>query len=218
MFTGIIEEVGRLRSLQKGEKSARMTLTAGTILGDVREGDSIAVNGVCLTVVSFGSESFTVDVSPESLRVTTLGDLRPGDPVNLERAMQAGGRFGGHIVSGHVDGVGTLVRRTSVGNATVMVFEAPQEVLEVSIPKGSIAVEGISLTLNEVGSKTFSVSIIPHTSRMTTLTHKKVGERVNLEGDLIGKYVHRFTTLREGGQASENKGLDQGFLAEHGFI
>ncbi|NOY53265.1 MAG: riboflavin synthase [Deltaproteobacteria bacterium] len=218
MFTGIIEEIGEIAELHTGAESARMTVKAKTVLKDVRPGDSIAVSGACLTVVQFNKTSFTVDVSPETLSATILGDFRPGDRVNLERAIPAVGRFGGHLVSGHVDGIGRLTDRRPVGNAVIMTFQAPEEILRSSIPKGSIAIDGVSLTLNELKAKTFTVSIIPHTLRKTTLEKKLVGSRVNLEGDLIGKYVYRFLDLREEGSKDAGRGIDSGFLAEHGFM
>ncbi len=218
MFTGIIEEIGVVASLQSGAEGARMTVKAKTVLKDVRLGDSIAVSGACLTVVRFNETSFTVDISPETLSATILGECRPGVRVNLERALPAAGRFGGHLVSGHVDGIGTLTGRRPAGNAVVMTFEAPEELLRASIPKGSIAIDGISLTLNEVGAETFTVSIIPHTLGKTTLEQKGIGSRVNLEGDLIGKYVRRFLDQREEETNDAGRGIDPGFLAEHGFL
>ncbi len=217
MFTGIIEEIGRMRVVNSGEKSARMTLEARTVLEGVALGDSIAVNGVCLTVVSYDAGSFTVDVSPESLRSTTLGELRPGDRVNLERALQAGGRFGGHMVSGHIDGVGRVRSMRQEGNATVIDFSAPPEILELSVPKGSIAVDGISLTINALDASSFSVSIIPHTGEWTTLLNRRVGDRVNLESDMIGKYVYRFLNRQNQEQGESKTELSMGFLSEHGF-
>ncbi len=217
MFTGIIEEIGRMRVVKSSEKSARMTLEARTVLEDVTLGDSIAVNGVCLTVVAHDGVSFTADISPESLRATTLGELRRGDPVNLERALRAGGRFGGHMVSGHVDGVGRMTGMTQEGNATVIAFSAPREILELSVPKGSIAVDGISLTINELDASSFSVSIIPHTGEWTTLLRKRVGDRVNLESDMIGKYVYRFLSRRKREDGGGETPLSMDFLSEHGF-
>ncbi len=217
MFTGIVEEIGRMRVVKSGEKSARMTLEAHTVLEEVSLGDSIAVNGVCLTVVSYDARAFTVDVSPETLRSTTLGELRPGDAVNLERALPARGRFGGHMVSGHVDGVGRVSTITREGNATVITFSAPPAILELSVPKGSIAVDGISLTINTLDASTFSVSIIPHTGERTTLLNRRPGDRVNLESDLIGKYVHRFLSRRNQEGGGHDAGLSMDFLSEHGF-
>jgi riboflavin synthase len=217
MFTGIVEEIGRLRSVNPAEKSARMTLEARTVLEDIHLGDSIAVCGACLTVVSFDSGSFTVDISPETLRATTLGGLKSGDPVNLERAMQAGGRFGGHMVSGHVDGVGTLTQKKQEGNAWVVTFSAPGEILDLSVPKGSVAVDGISLTINELGEDFFTVSIIPHTLQMTTLGNKTVGSSVNLESDLIGKYIQRILSRQGHAKGETGAKIDMGYLSEHGF-
>ncbi len=218
MFTGIIEEVGRIRSITKTDKSAQMTIEAHAILEEMHQGDSVAVSGPCLTVVAFDASSFIVDISPETLRTTMLGELRSGDPVNLERAMQAGGRFGGHMVSGHVDGIGTLTRKREEGNALVLTFSAPREVLDISISKGSIAIDGISLTINSVEEDSFSVSIIPHTARMTTLGDKGIGSRVNLESDLIGKYIERILSRKGESRGKKEKSLDMGFLSEHGFM
>ncbi len=216
MFTGIVEEIGLVRFVTPGEKSARLTFAARTVLEDMHPGDSISVSGVCLTVVSFDSGSFTVDVSPETLSTTILGDLKPGDSVNLERAIQAQGRLGGHLVSGHVDGVGVLMDRKPEGNAIVMTVSAPKEILDLSVPKGSIAVDGISLTINEINPTSFSVSVIPHTAKRTTLADKKIGSRVNLESDLIGRYVRKF--LAERGEVEKQTGnIDIRFLSEHGF-
>ncbi len=217
MFTGIIEEVGQVKGLEAGAGQFRLTVAASTILEDAHLGDSIAVNGACLTVVAFGRNHFTVDVSQETLTKTTIETLRPGDPVNLERAMLAGGRFGGHMVSGHVDGVGTLREKKRVGNAWVLTFTAPGEILDLSVPKGSIAIDGISLTLNTLGNDSFSVTVIPHTASVTTLEKKAIGSPVNLESDLIGKYVHRILERKEGGESHKETALDMGFLSEHGF-
>ncbi|MDX1764838.1 MAG: riboflavin synthase [bacterium] len=217
MFTGIIEEIGQVKRLEAGAGQFRLTVGAATILEDVHLGDSIAINGACLTVVAFGGDHFTVDVSPETLTKTTTEALKPGDPVNLERAMAAGGRFGGHMVSGHVDGVGMLKEKARDGNAWVLTFSAPREILDLSVPKGSIAIDGISLTLNTLGADSFSVTVIPHTAQMTTLEKKGTGTAVNLEGDLIGKYVHRILERMGGGEKMKGRSLDLGFLSEHGF-
>ncbi len=218
MFTGIIEEIGRVRFLKKAGDSAQMSLEARAILEDIHIGDSISVSGACLTVVEAISNAFTVDISPETLSATTLGEIKPGDPVNLERAIKAGGRFGGHMVSGHVDGVGALLRKTEQGNAQVLTFSAPGEILEISVPKGSMAVDGVSLTINEIGEESFSVAVIPHTVRMTTLGARGIGCRVNLESDLIGKYIQRILSRRDEGRQSAPGKIDLGFLSEHGFI
>jgi riboflavin synthase len=217
MFTGIVEEMGKMRAVKAAQNSAQMTIEAKSVLQDVHPGDSIAVSGACLTVVSFDGGSFTVDVSPETLRMTTLGSLKPGDPVNLERAMAAGGRFGGHLVSGHVDGMGRLKEKQQEGNAWVMAFQAPQEIINLSVPKGSIAVDGISLTINELGEDFFTVSIIPHTLERTALGKRGVGIPVNLESDLIGKYIQRILSLQGGKRNHETSRIDRNFLSEHGF-
>ncbi len=214
----MIEEIGRIRSIKQSDKSAQMTIEAHTVLEGIHLGDSIAVSGPCLTVVAFDASSFTVDISPETFRATILGEMRFGDPVNLERAMQAGGRFGGHMVSGHVDGIGTLAQKREEGNALVLTFSATREILDISIPKGSIAVDGISLTINDVSEDSFSVSIIPHTARMTTLGDKGIGSRVNLESDLIGKYIERILNRKGESSGKKEKSIDMGFLSEHGFM
>jgi riboflavin synthase len=214
MFTGIIEELGRLVRTDRGVESARLYIEARTVLEDVRLGDSIAVNGVCLTVAEFGTGRFVADVMAETLRRTNLGELRPGDRVNLERALRLGERLGGHLVSGHVDGVGTIVGRDARGIAQVFRIRAPETVLRYVIEKGSVAVDGISLTVVDLDAESFRVSIIPHTAAMTTLGFKQVGDRVNLEADMIAKYVERML----GAHRETNSRLDVGFLARHGFL
>jgi riboflavin synthase len=214
MFTGIVEELGTLRRSERGPVSARLHIEARTVLGGVRLGDSIAVNGVCLTVAEFETGRFVADVMAETLRRTNLGELRPGDRVNLERAMRLGDRLGGHLVSGHVDGVGTIVGREPHGIALVFRIRTPGQVLRYVIEKGSVAVDGISLTVIDLDAESFRVSIIPHTAEMTTLGFKQVGEKVNLEADLIAKYVEKML-----GAHRDSKGkLDTGFLARHGFL
>ena len=201
MFTGLIEEVGRLRSVRRQGEAMVLTISAGKVLEDARVGDSIAVNGVCLTVVSFDSGSFTVDVMPETFRRTNLHALSPGAPVNLERAMRAGGRFGGHFVQGHVDGTGVVVSRTPEANAVVFGIRPNNTSLfRYLVPQGSVAVDGISLTVVSAdrGTGMFTVSIIPHTLRGTTLGERKPGDVVNLECDLLGKYVDHLLALRLG--------------------
>jgi riboflavin synthase len=197
MFTGIIEEMGVVQALNRLNHSARMTILASVVLEDLRVGDSITVNGVCLTVTSKTNKEFMVDVSPETMSVTRLGSLKAGDAVNLERALQMGSRLGGHWVSGHIDGVGTIRSRRKEENAVLLSIEAPREVLRYCIPKGSIAVDGVSLTINRLTEKEFEVAIIPHTAERTTLGIKGVGEGVNLECDLIGKYVERLLLSEE---------------------
>ncbi len=195
MFTGIIEEVGRVVSVRKGAQSCVLTVQASTVLTDVHLGDSIATNGVCLTVTDFTRTTFSADVMHETLDRSSLGALRPGSPVNLERAMLAGGRFGGHIVSGHIDGTGTIRAIKEDDNAVWYTIDAPRDIVLFIVEKGSIAIDGISLTVARVDASSFSVSIIPHTRAETNLTSKRVGDIVNLENDVIGKYVERLLTM-----------------------
>jgi len=191
MFTGLIEELGAAQALERGLSSATLTILARQVTDGMRVGDSVTVNGVCLTVVRLVDHGFAVEVSPETLRVTTLGGLSPGDGVNLERAMRLGDRLGGHLVSGHVEAVGRVVGRATEGNAIIVTIEAPREVMRYCVPKGSVTVDGVSLTINALTEKTFSVAIIPHTASITTLGLKPQGALVNLESDLIAKYVER---------------------------
>lgn len=212
MFTGIIEEIGTVRRIEHGAKGARLTIQAKTVLEDTRIGDSIATNGVCLTVVSMTGDSFSADVMAESLRRSSLGTLQGGSPVNLERAMAANGRFGGHIVSGHIDGTGTIASQKREDNAVWVKIKTPAPLLRYIVEKGSIAIDGVSLTVAAVTDTDFSVSIIPHTGAQTILLGKKPGDPVNLECDVIGKYVEKLTTPHKTGGISTN------FLAENGFL
>lgn len=191
MFTGIIEEVGQIASIRKGAHSCVLTVRAHKVLEDVHLGDSIATNGVCLTVTDFTGSTFSADVMHETLNRSSLGSLRVGSPVNLERAMAADGRFGGHIVSGHIDGTGVIASIKEDDNAVWYSIKTPPEILRLIVEKGSIAIDGISLTVASVDPGHFSVSIIPHTRAETNLVSKKVGDVVNLENDCIGKYVER---------------------------
>ena len=191
MFTGIIEDVGTVKSLKKGQSSAVFTIESDKIMDDVSVGDSIAVNGVCLTATSVGTNKFTADVMHETLKRSSLGDLVPGSRVNLERAMAVGGRFGGHIVSGNIEGTGTIKEFKREDNAIWVTIACDKKLLRYIIEKGSITIDGISLTVAVVTDSYFQVSIIPHTSSETTLTSKKVGDIVNLENDIIGKYVEK---------------------------
>ena len=212
MFTGIIEEIGTVRRIEHGAKGARLTIQAKTVLEDTRIGDSIATNGVCLTVVSMTGDSFSADVMAESLRRSSLGTLQGGAPVNLERAMAANGRFGGHIVSGHIDGTGTIASQKREDNAVWVKIKTPAPLLRYIVEKGSIAIDGVSLTVAAVTDTDFSVSIIPHTGAQTILLGKKPGDPVNLECDVIGKYVEKLTAPHKTGGISTN------FLAENGFL
>lgn len=212
MFTGIIEEVGKVRSIRTAASSCVLTIGADVVLRDVHIGDSIAVNGTCLTVCSFDKGSFSADVMPETMRRTNLGLLKNGSPVNLERAMAADGRFGGHIVSGHIDGTGRLVSYRREDNAVWVTISADAGILRYIVEKGSIAIDGISLTAARVTDTDFAVSIIPHTGEETTLLHKQAGDLLNLECDIIAKYVEKLCGAQRSG------GITEDFLAKHGFM
>lgn len=221
MFTGIVEEIGTLKTVQKGRNSAVLRIQAKKILEDVHIGDSIAVNGICLTVTEFSQNEFAADVMHETLNRTNLGQLHQGSPVNLERAMASNGRFGGHIVSGHVDGVGTISSITKDDNAIWYTFSAAPEILRYIVEKGSITIDGTSLTVAKVDSTSFAISAIPHTVAVTILGKKKVGDQVNLENDIIGKYVEKL--MQGGGQdcpanvEPKKGGITMDFLAANGF-
>lgn len=217
MFTGLIEEMGEVISIGKGVKSAEIGIKAEKVLEGVKLGDSIAVNGVCLTVTAFDRDRFTVDVMAETLRRSNLGNLSDRSKVNLERAVAVGDRLGGHIVSGHIDGKGKITEIVNEDIATWITIEPPYELLKYIVLKGSVAIDGISLTVAEVDEKSFKVSLIPHTKGETTLFSKKVGEEVNLEGDIVGKYVERLFFMREV-EESKNKGVTEDLLREAGFI
>ncbi len=214
MFTGIVEELGVVQALERGLQSAVLTVLARRVVNGLNVGDSITVNGVCLTVVRFTDQGFGVDVGPETLRVTTLGGLVPGDGVNLERAMRLGDRLGGHLVSGHVEAVGRVTSRATDGNAINLTIEAPREVLRYCIGKGSVTIDGVSLTITSLTEKTFGVMIIPHTAQATNLGLKPPGSSVNIEPDLIAKYVERLLT---GGDAKPEK-VDAEFLRKRGLL
>ncbi len=217
MFTGIVEEMGAVTALDKTLAGTRVTILASTVLADLKVGDSISVSGTCLTVVTKNERSFSVEVSPETLSVTTLGGLSGGTPVNLERAVKLNERIGGHLVAGHVDGIGTIRSRHQEGNAIVFGIEAPPEVLRYCVPKGSVTVDGISLTTNEVTDRAFSVAVIPHTATVTTLGLKQVNDSVNLESDLIGKYVERL--LQQRGHLSKTTPvIDKEYLQKKGLL
>lgn len=225
MFTGLIEEIGTMRRIERRGQAMVLTIGARRILADVKLGDSIAVNGACLTVIAFDANTFTVDVMPETFRRTTLERLGVGSPVNLERAMQAGGRFGGHIVQGHVDTTGAIVARTAQENAVVFrVAPHDRSVMRYVVPHGSITVDGISLTVVEADETLFSVSIIPHTLAETVLEGKKPGDEVNLECDVLGKYIERLLSYGSVSAAGaptgrgKSGGLTGSFLADHGFM
>lgn len=208
MFTGLVEEIGKVRTAHHD----RLAIGARRTIDGVKLGDSLAVNGVCLTVTAFSADSFTAEVMPETLRRSNLGQLRPGDEVNLERSLGAGAPMGGHFVQGHVDGTGQVVSMTREENAQIARISAPPEVLRYIVPQGFVAVDGVSLTVVDWEPGAFTVSLVPHTQVNITLTHKKRGDTVNLEVDIIGKYVERFLSTRQGSSITE------AFLAEQGFI
>lgn len=192
MFTGIIEEIGKVKAIARHANSIQLTVAVKKILSDIHVGDSICTNGVCLTVTTFDNVSYTADVMPETMNRTNFKDLRINDMVNVERAMPADGRFGGHIVSGHIDGTGVISKMTRDDKAIRVKIETRPEILRYIVEKGSITIDGISLTVTEVSNYDFGVSIIQHTQDETTLTKKKVGETVNLENDIVGKYIEKF--------------------------
>lgn len=216
MFTGIIEETGTVAGIFSGSRSGEITIKASAVLEGTKIGDSIAVNGVCLTVTKLTDSGFSADVMPETLRRTGLGSLRQGSPVNLERAMPADGRFGGHIVSGHIDGTGTIASMKRDENAVWVTVSAEKSVLRLIVEKGSIAIDGISLTVAGVTDESFSVSVIPHTGAQTTLLSKHPGDVVNLENDIIGKYVQRLMLPKK--EEKKPSKITEDFLYEHGFL
>ncbi len=216
MFTGIIEEIGQVRHVVSSRTSGEISLQAGRVLEGTRPGDSIAVNGVCLTASKILPDGFVADVMPETLRRTNLGMLSPGSSVNLERAMAADGRFGGHIVTGHIDGTGTIRAVQCEENAVWITVDAPRHILDLIVEKGSVAIDGISLTVAELTEHNFSVSLIPHTGERTILLSKKAGDPVNLENDIIGKYIQKLITVSAPAREPENR-ITEAFLREHGF-
>lgn len=217
MFTGIVEEVGTLKAIRKGVHSAVLEIQAKVVLEDIHLGDSIAVNGVCLTATSFSPSGFTADVMHETLNRSALSALQPGSRVNLERAMAANGRFGGHIVAGHVDGVGTVRRIEKDDNAIWYTIAAGPEILRYVVEKGSITIDGISLTVARVDSDSFAISAIPHTVSVTVLADRKPGDQVNLETDIIGKYVEKLLQPPPPAEEEKKSGITREFLTRYGF-
>ncbi|MCI8755483.1 MAG: riboflavin synthase [Oscillospiraceae bacterium] len=212
MFTGIIEEVGSLKKLQKEAAGAVFEISCKRVLEGLQIGDSIAANGVCLTATAFTSHSFTAAAMHETLRRSTLGNLHPGSPINLERAMAANGRFGGHMVAGHIDGTGTISNIEKDGNAVWYTLQASPQILRYIVEKGSVALDGISLTVAEVRADYFKVSVIPHTLAQTALAQKRTGDCVNIENDIIGKYVEKLL-----GTPQKSSGITKEFLSRYGF-
>ena len=216
MFTGIIEEIGTVTRIKKGQNSSVLSIQGSRIFEDLHMGDSVAVNGVCLTVSGLTSQSFDADTTSETLARTSLGALKPGSNVNLERAMSSNGRFGGHIVTGHVDGTGMISTIRRDDRTVWVTFSAGPEIMKYIIEKGSIAVDGISLTVASVNADSFSVAIIPHTEKSTTLLSKTQGESINLECDMIGKYIERFMTRMQN-KDQQKCVITEDYLTKAGF-
>ncbi len=218
MFTGIIEATGKIKSLQQIRSEWRLCVDVGGLdLADVSLGDSIAVNGCCLTVIEFDSKSFSADVSNETMGCTSLGLLKSGSRVNLEKAMLATSRFGGHIVSGHVDGIGELLSCETDGRSQRLSFRIPDELGKYIAAKGSICIDGTSLTVNEVEGDRFSINVIPHTQEETIIGDYQISQKVNLEVDLVARYLERLVLNKEEPADGKSAALDENFLAEHGF-
>ncbi len=215
MFTGIIAEMGQIKKIQPGAQSIRLTIKGKRVLELSKIGDSIAVNGVCLTVTQFEQDAFSADVMPETVRRTDLRALKAGDFVNLEPALRLGDSVGGHMVSGHVDGVGRIVSIRREDNALWITIEAHPSVLRYIVTKGSVALDGISLTVAEVDKSTFSVSLIPHTAQVTTIGRRQIGDLINIETDMIGKYIEKYVAAYEG---SKSQGVTMDLLEKNGFI
>ena len=213
MFTGIIEEVGHVKSLHRGAKSFTLEVEASTVMEGTQVGDSIATNGVCLTVTSLTGHGFTADVMPETVQRTALGELSAGSPVNLERALSLQTRLGGHIVSGHIDGTGRISDRRHDDTALWLTVECDSRLLRYIIEKGSITIQGVSLTVARVNDRSFAVSLIPHTQTATTLHQARIGDRVNLENDIIAKYVEKLL-----GKSNDTDNGIMAKLAANGFI
>ena len=220
MFTGIVEEIGTIEGIARGAQSAVLTIRASKVLEDTKIGDSIAVNGVCLTVTSLTKHSFTADVMHETRERSSLSSIREGSRVNLERAMQMGGRFGGHMVSGHIDGTGRITSIRKDDNAVWYTITASPKILRYIVEKGSVAIDGISLTVARVDGTSFSISAIPHTVAVTVLADRRDGDLVNLENDIIGKYVEKLLQPAEdsGTLTPAQNGLTAEFLAQNGFL
>jgi riboflavin synthase len=216
MFTGLVEEVGKIQTVTKFAKSSRIAIRASKILEDVKIGDSISTNGVCLTVTELGTDFFTADVMAETMRRSNLKNLISGAPVNLERALRLGDRLGGHMVSGHIDGTGIITEFQEEDNAVWITIKTSEALLRYIVEKGSIAMDGVSLTVAYVDKYIFKVSIIPHTKTATTLLQKKTGDEINLECDAMGKYIEKLLAPKE--EASVKENIDIDFLEKHGFL
>ena len=217
MFTGLIEVIGFVSKVERRGESTRIAFSSPWSLTEIKAGDSISVNGACLTVVGVDGKTFTADVSKETIGRTTLGELKPMDPVNLERPLTLSDRLGGHLVLGHIDGTATITGRQEEEGSITIAFRISEDLLPYMVEKGSVAIDGISLTVNELRENAFSVTIVPFTSQRTTIARKRVGDRVNVETDIIGKYVQRFLSGQNREERASKSGLDMEFLAKHGF-
>lgn len=218
MFSGIVEEMGAVQSVEKGVAGARIAILAVRIMEDIQIGDSIGVSGTCLTVVDTTESGFVTEATLETLNRTTLGSIMAGTPVNLERAVRLNARIGGHLVTGHVDGIGILRAREQQDKTLLLQFEGPEDILRYCVPKGSITIDGVSLTVNAVKAHTFDVAIIPHTAGVTTLGLKQAGDPVNLEADLIGKYVERLLQASGVVPAKAGPVIDRNYLQQRGLL
>ena len=221
MFTGIIEGLGAISAIRPAGQGRRMAFEAAFDLKQTKIGDSICVSGACLTAVEIGGRHFEVDISPETLQMTTFGQAKVGQRVNIERALKLSDRIDGHLVSGHIDGMGSIRQRETVGNAIIVTIEVPESLTRYMINKGSVAVDGISLTINTCDAGSFSVSIIPHTAKLTTIGFKNKGDPVNIETDLLGKYVEKFMHAGQGQDKPEtdkSSGIDEAYLIKTGFL
>jgi len=217
VFTGLIEAIGSVSKIERRGASTRIVFGSPWGLTEIKAGDSISVNGACLTVVDVDERAFTADVSNETIARTTLGELKPTDPVNLERPLTPADRLGGHLVLGHVDGMATITGRQEEGGFITITFRTSEDLLLYIVEKGSVAIDGVSLTVNKCKGNGFSVAIIPLTSERTIISRKRVGDKVNIETDIIGKYVQRFLSGQQGEERAAKSGLDMDFLAKHGF-
>ncbi|GAA3663717.1 riboflavin synthase [Asaccharospora irregularis] len=218
MFTGIIEEIGTIKNIKKGDNSSSFTIRANKVLEDTKVGDSICTNGVCLTVKNIYKETFEADIMAETLRVSNLGSLKIGSRVNLERALSLNTRLGGHMVSGHIDGLGQIILMQREDIAVVLTIRPQKDILKYIIYKGSVAIDGISLTVSYVDDEVFKVSIIPHTGEETILLSKTIGENVNIECDLVGKYIERLLGFKSKEDGVKKTSLTEDFLKENGFL
>ncbi|MBL0700323.1 MAG: riboflavin synthase [Desulfosarcina sp.] len=219
MFTGIIEALGKIKGIQKSGRSIRMSIDSGFFLDETKLGDSISVSGVCLTAVEINGRIFKIDMSPETYAVTNFSRAKVGDRVNLERALRLCDRLDGHLVSGHIDGTGTIINIKTLDNAIIITIGAAEALTRYMIKKGSVAVDGISLTINNCTKNIFEITIIPHTAKLTTIGFKKTGDIVNIETDMLGKYVERFMIKGIGAEKeATDSSIDMQFLAKAGFL